>query len=446
MITDHLRGKPAPGRIRRIMEREMHRAAYFLLALGLLGAQTPAQRYPIESIRVTGAKLYSEAAIVAASGLKPGDPLEEKRIDAANEKLLATGAFTNVSYRYQPAPSQKGYVLTFDIAELAQVFDYRIERLDVDEARLRAYLKQREPLFDKRIPGTDNVLARFRAAIADYLRSQSKPAEVAGRVAVDNGDTFVMFSPTGQLPAVATVRFTGNKVLTATQLQNAIHPVAVGSQFREPRFRELLEIGIRPLYDTRGRLRMKFNKIETKPAEGVKGLAVVVAIDEGESFSFGEVHVKGVPGGEEAVVKAAALPEGEVADLQLVTAAQSRIVKFMHANGHMAAEVTVDRQLNDQDRRCDITFQLTPGPKYTFGKLSFQGLDLHGEYEMKRLWTMKSGETYNGEYPEMFVNRIKEEQLFDGLENARAVVTPNHQALTVDVKLVFNERKPKILK
>ena len=117
----------------------------------------------------------------------------------------------------------------------------------------------------------------------------------------------------------------------------------------------------------------------------------------------------------------------------------------MRANGNMAATINARRQLNVQANTCLIDFQIVPGPKYTFGKLTYQGLDLHGENEIRRLWTMKPGGPYNGEYPEMFVNRIKEEQLFDSLDNARAIVTPNHQTLTVDVKLVFNERKPKIL-
>ena len=403
------------------------------------------QKFPIEAIKVTGSKLYPEPAIIAATGLKPGELLDDRRIETARDNLLASGAFTSVAFRYVPAPSQRGYLLTFEVIDLEQLFDYRIERFGVDEAKLRAFLKQREPLFGTRIPGAETVLVRFRAAIAEYLKSQGKPPDVAGRVASDNGQTFVLFSPPGQLPAVATIGFTGNKLIPLTQLQNTIHPVAVGSQFREVHFRELLENAIRPLYDSRGRLRMKFTKIESKPSESVKGLAITVGIDEGESFSFGPVTIQGVPGGEEVLVKAAAIPESEVADMSVVTAAQERIHRYLRGIGHMAVASEVDRQLVDQDRLCRITFKVTPGPPYMFGKLLFQGLDLHGEHEMRRIWTLKPGTVFNGEYPELFVNRVKEDKLFDGLENLRAVTIPDHKALTVDVKLIFNERKPKIL-
>ena len=409
-------------------------------------APAAAVKYPIESIHVSGNKQFAEASVIAVTGLRAGEPLEERRLEAARDSLLANGAFTSINFRYTPAASKKGYDVTFEVTELEQLFEYRFDRLEADEAKLRAFIKEREPLFSARIPGAELVLARFRAAIADYLKSQNKPAEVAGHVASENGETFVVFSPPGQLPAVATISFTGNKVIASAQLQNIIHPIAVGSQFRESRFRELLENSVRPLYEARGRLRMKFTKIETKPSEGgVKGLAVTVAIDEGEVFAFGTVSITGVPGAEADLIKAAAIPELEVADMQMVTKAQDRIVRLMRSQSHMAAAVEPDRRIVDAERLCHINFKVTPGPKYSMGRLIFQGLDLHGEHEMRRIWTMKPGGPYNGEYPDLFVTRVKEDKLFDELTNLRAVSTPNAQSLTVDVKLIFNERKPKIL-
>ncbi len=403
-------------------------------------------KYPIESIQVTGNKQFAEASVIALIGLRTGELLEERRLEAARDSLLANGAFTSINFRYAPGIGKKGYAVTFEVTELEQLFEYRFDRLEADEAKLRAFIKEREPLFSTRIPGAEVVLARFRAAIADYLKSQNKPAEVAGHVASENGETFVVFSPPGQLPAVATITFTGNKVIASSQLQNIIHPIAVGSQFRESRFRELLENSVRPLYEARGRLRMKFTKVESKPSDGgVKGLAVTVTLDEGEVFAFGTVSITGVPGAESDLIKAAAIPETEVADLQMVAKAQDRIVRLMRSQSHMAAAVDPERRIVDAGRLCHLIFKVTPGPKYTMGRLIFQGLDLHGEHEMRRIWTMKSDAQFNGEYPDLFVTRVKEDKLFDELSNLRAVSTPNSQSLTVDVKLIFNERKPKIL-
>ena len=402
--------------------------------------------YPIEGLRATGSKLYAEPAILAVAGLKVGEIFDKRKAETARDNLVIHGAFMNVSYKYDPAPSQRGYIVTFEVVDFDQLFEYRFDRIDAgDEKALRAYLKEREPLFGDKIPGSDTVLARYRAAIGEYLKSKNQAGDVTGRVTIDDGKTFVLFSPPGRLPAVATVAFTGNKLISATMLQNTLHPVAVGSLYTEARFRELLESSVRPLYDARGRLRMKFTKVETKPSETVKGLAVSVTVEEGESFSFGDLSVEGVPGGEAALVKAAGIVSGEVADLTSLPKVQDNMHRVLRANGHMGVTSTVEKKINDQDRVCDLVARLTPGPKYTFGRLILQGLDLHGEHEMRRIWTMKPGAVFNAEYPAKFINTVREDKLFDDLRSLRHVNIPNEQALTVDVRLIFNEPKPKIL-
>lgn len=416
--------KPAPG------------------AAGLKKKEEPA-RFPVELVRSTGSKLYPESAILAVAALRVGEPLEEKKIETSRDNLLAHGAFSNVSYRYDPAPSQKGYVVTFEVTDFEQLFPFRFERLEADDAKLRAYLKQKEPLFGEKIPGAENILARFRALLSEYLKAENKPAEVQARLVAEGGDTYVMFSPPGQLPAVATVTFTGNKVLPLTVLQNTIHPVAVGTPYRESRFRELLDASIRPLYEARGRLKVKFTAIKAEPSTSVKGLAITVGVEEGESYSFGNVSVAGAPGLEDELIKAAAISSGGVADYQAATDAQERIHRVFRRLGHMTVASTVERKLRETDRFCDLVYRVTPGPRFNFGRLFLQGLDLHGEHEMKRIWTMKPGAPYNADYPELFLTRVKEDQLFDDLQNVRAIPLVNQATLTVDVRLVFNEKRAK---
>lgn len=402
--------------------------------------------YPIEGIRATGSKLYPEAAILAVAGLKTGEMFDKRKAEIARDNLVIHGAFLNVSYRYDPAPSQRGYLVTFEVVDFDQLFDYRFDRLDAgDEKALRAFLKEREPLFGDKIPGSDTVLARYRAMIGEYLKSKGQTGDVTGKVTLDDGKTFVLFSPPGRLPAVATVSFTGNKLISATMLQNTLHPVAVGSLYTEARFRELLDTSVRPLYDARGRLRMKFTKIETKPSDTVKGLAVAVTIEEGESYSFGELTVEGAPGAEAALRKAAGISSGDVADLTSLPKAQDNMHRVLRANGHMGVTSTMEKKISDADKICDLVVRLTPGPKYTFGRLILQGLDLHGEHEMRRIWTMKPGAVFNAEYPIKFINTVQEDKLFDDLRSLRHVNIPDERALTVDVKLIFNEPKPKIL-
>ena len=61
-------------------------------------ATTPAPvatSWPITSISVEGNKAYPSERIVAASGLKVGQPAAKHEFDAARDRLIATGAFSS---------------------------------------------------------------------------------------------------------------------------------------------------------------------------------------------------------------------------------------------------------------------------------------------------------------------------------------------------------------
>ena len=59
---------------------------------------TPAARWPIESLVVTGNHTYSEAQILAVAGLTVGQMAAKPDFEAARTRLLDTGAFETVGY------------------------------------------------------------------------------------------------------------------------------------------------------------------------------------------------------------------------------------------------------------------------------------------------------------------------------------------------------------
>jgi outer membrane protein assembly factor BamA len=397
--------------------------------------------FPVETVAVEGAKAYPPAAIAAASGLRKGQVGDTKAFDAARDRLVATGLFVNVGYRFGPAPSGKGYAVVFEVAEVDQLLPIRFERLPVPEGEIRAHLKATVPLYIDRIPPTEQVLAVYRDAVQAFLKSRGSAEPVRARVAQESPtDLHVLFLPAAALPSVAEVHFKGNAVLTERALQLAITGAAVGAQYTEKQFREILDLGLRPLYDNRGRVRAKFTAIETKPATDVKGLVVTVTVDEGESYSLGEVRVEGAGNNKMAaeVLKAADLKTGEVLNFEQVANGQERIHQFLRRNGFMKVSSTIDRDIKDKEKVVDIAYRVEPGDRYAFGKLAVEGLDIHGEHEIKRIWGLAAGKPFNAEYPAHFLAKIAEEGLFDDLGKTESKVALNDADLTADVTLVFH--------
>lgn len=395
-------------------------------------------RWPIESLSVEGNQNYSREQILAVAGLKVGQMAGKEEFEAARDRLVSTGAFENVGYRFEPSAGGKGYAASFQVVEIAQVYPFRFERLDAPTAELEEWLRRSDPLFGEKIPATEAVLERYSRTIEEFLAAKGKKETVIGRLTADEPERMVVvFRPAAPLPSVAEVRFTNNQVIPATALQNAIAGVGIGAVYTETRFRQLLDTTIRPLYEARGRIRVAFPKIQTAKAEQVDGLVVTVEVAEGESYELGEVRFQGEGLPEQELRKAGDFKSGDVANFSEIHAGLERISKRLRREGYMRPETRLERHIQDEKKTVDLVVHVNKGPQFLFGKLILKGLDIHSEAAIRRLWAMKPGAPFNADYPDYFLQRIREDGVFDNLGKTKAVQQIDEEKRTVDVTLVF---------
>ncbi len=424
--------------------------AVFLTCLPCL-AQTPSKRraapkpaasasqaWPLRNLKVTGNRLYNAQQIVAASGLKTGAPVGKSDFEAARQRLIDTGAFDTVGFQFGPTSDGKGVEGTFEVAEVEQVYPYRFEELPAADQQLRAFLREREPLFGEKIPGTKTVIERFATDLQSFLANTAFKDHVTARIVADKpGELSILFRPATAPPAVAEVQFIGAQALPASTLQNALAAVATGVPYREATIRQLLDATIRPLYDGRGRLRVNFTKIETERAKDVDGVRVKVQVEEGPVYNLGTVRSSVPELTEKQVLKMAALKSGEVANFDAVSAAIDKIQKELRKDGYMRSHTETERVIHDKEKTVDITFASTLGPLFRMGKLTIQGLDVISEPAIRKLWSMTPGKPFDADYPQMFLDRVKEDGYFDYLLATRFDQSINEKTNTVDVTLYF---------
>lgn len=401
-------------------------------------------KWPIQSISIEGNKVYKPEQVVAATGLKIGQLAGKDEFEAARDRLLATGAFETVGYRFTPAIDKQGYAASFQVAEVEPAYPVVFEELGVPTLDLQAALRARDPLFGTRIPATKPILDRYTKWIQEILGERKLREKIAGRVTATGPDQFIiLFSPARTLPAVAQVTFDGNQVIPSNVLREAIGGVAIGQPYTEDRFRSLLESAVRPLYETRGRVRVKFTAVRTEPVKDVKGLHVFVTVDEGESFELGEIAIVGpTPVRPDDLLKAANLKPGDLANFDQVNQGLDRVKAAIRRAGFLQAKVTADRKIDEAKKTVGLGIRVEPGHQYTMGALAIKGLDLHGEAEMKRMWAMKEGKPFNGDYPEQFLARVREQGIFESLGQTKADVKVNEQTRTADVTLIFGAAPP----
>jgi outer membrane protein assembly factor BamA len=390
---------------------------------------------------VEGNRAFTRDQILAVAALRVGQTAGKAEFDAARDRLVATGAFEKVSYKFVPGKGQ-GFSATFTVDEVDQVYPVEFERLGVSSLELKATLAKRDPLFgDGKLPASQIVLERYTKWIQEFLASKGiKDEKIAGMVlpAATAGDFAIVFQPVRALPSVAQVTFEGNEVLSETALREAIAPTGIGAPYTEDTFRQVLRTSIRPLYETRGRVRVAFPKIRTEPVSDVAGLHVFVTVDEGPVFELGKVSFDSpTPLPADSLLRSGDFKSGDVANMSRVSEGLERIRKVAARAGYTQAKVTSEPKINDEKKTVDVILHLDPGPQYVMGKLAIQGLDLEGEAAIKKMWGLREGKPYNPEYPDAFFKSVREQAMFDNLGQTKAQTKVNEQDKTVDVTLVF---------
>jgi len=412
--------------------------AWALLAAFPVVAQTP---YPLKNLKIEGNRRIPVQKIAAVSGLKLGALVTKADFDQARTRLMATGAFENVGYEYKPSADKTGFDATIEVTEVEQIFPYRFEDLPVRADTLRAALRKQEPILGDEIPATKEVIARYVNAIQQLVGSKVK---VTGQINSDiPGKLMIVFRPNTPRDQVAEVKFAGNQVLPSALLVRTLAEEAVGTAYSEVTMRTLLDSSVRPLYEARGRLRVTFPRIETKASMLSEGVAVIVTVDEGPSYSLGEVSFSGVSPAElPEVRKAANLQSKDIADFDEIKAGMDRVLARYRSKGYLRASEQTRRQIDDASHRVNITAVIDAGPQFTMGKLEILGLDLTSEPTIRKMWKLTAGTPFEAGYPDAFLDDIRKQDLFDNLGKTRSETTVDEKTRGVDVKLYFSSAAP----
>lgn len=419
----------------------------FVTALALVTAawaQAP-KTFPLGQLTVEGNQIYDQKKILAVAGLHLGQQVSEAQFEAARQKLMATGAFEQVAYHFGPDASNQNIVGTFTVSEVELLYPFRFEDLPLKDEELRAALRQREPLFETRMPGTKEAMTRVARELSEVTAAKGMKDSVEATVQADGpGQLVVLFRPRTPAVRVGEVKFEGNEILPAAQLNNAFGMVAIGTAYSEKNIRALLDSGIVPLYEARGRLRVAFPKIEAKKMATVEGVSVTVQVVEGPSYNFGAIQAQGTPLTSKELLTAAALKSGDPANFDAVRAAVSSIQKRFSDAGFVRSETTFDRKVDDKEHKVDVLFKTASGPRYTMGKFAIQGLDVTVEPAIRKLWSMTEGKPFNAGYPQFFLDKVKEDGYLENLGRTTFEQKVHEDSKTVDITLYFAGAPPKI--
>lgn len=417
-------------------------ALLFCLAT-LMPAQTPPKKTPpppgvLKSVQITGNKRYSAEEIIKQTGLHPGQKINPADIENARQALQDLQLFSNVADRFRYTGSPASYDLTFEVAEIDQVFPIRFERLGIDAEDARGYLRENVPLYSDEIPGTEGALARYRKAVQAYVAQKNPSLKIKAVPQNDDKQQMaVVFMPDAPPLNISQVKVTGNDAVDTGTLLRAVNQVAIGAPFTDARVKQICDGAIRQVYAAHGFVAVSFPSVQSEPSKTDHGVVLTIQVKEGPPFKFGPIHFHGTGLDPDEVRSAIPFKPGQSYDASKVDDFRIDLQHRLRRRGYLDASVTTEMKPDDANRVVNVTYNVVPGSIYNFAKLDVQGLDLVSQPVIEKMWAEKPGKPFNPDYPEFFLKRIEEDKVFEHLANTSSDYTPDSSTHDVVVHLYF---------
>jgi outer membrane protein assembly factor BamA len=401
-------------------------------------AQNPG-RWPLREIRIQGVKLLTPQQVVEISGLKVGALAGKVELDAARERIYATGCFDSVTYAFEPAVGG-GIVATFEIRDVEQRGGWRLDRLPLDTKAFTVRAAKTLQGFGAEIPMTEIYTRRMVEVAEAMLKEKGVTETVVSKFEAGMKDGMIaVIQPKAPPPNISQVVFVGARAVPPQELQRAITDVAVGTPWSEQMFRVFLENAVRVVYDAQGRLRAKFPSITTEPSKTNKGVVVTVTVDEGPVFKLSKLVITGAPLSDEEVNQLGgdAFKNDVPVNLSVVGQAMVKVLGRLAEIGYLKATYHALKVIHDEDKTADLTVEVEPGAEYKMGRLDIAGLDIESEPAIRKMWVLKTGDPYRKGYAERFMTEVRERRILDFLGETSADVKLDDNNAQVNVRLGF---------
>jgi len=379
--------------------------ALFLLFACAAFAQPDTRHFPLERVNVNGSQRYPEPAIIAAMGLRPGQQCSEAQLQQVSAKLGNTGLFDSVEFRF--GWGTNGVVATFNVHDSTALVPIGFENFVwFPRNSLAAAIKKKLPLFTGVVPlGGD-----YRDQIAKALKQILSERKIKGSViAVPQG--------TPGHPEAMVYRVDGHEIKVidcvfpgadhANQLE--LHELAQYIErirYEKSQVDSTLTARLKAIYDNEGYLTAKFAPpevtiVSTSPDR--TSISLSTTVTEGRQFTLGGVDWTGNTVYSSGDLTAALnFPAGQIASTSKFQDALANVRRLYGKRGYLGVNMEITPELSPGGT-ARFAVKISEGSPYTFGKVTFTGIDDADIAKLTPEWTMKSGDIYDATYPQLFM-------------------------------------------
>jgi outer membrane protein assembly factor BamA len=406
-------------------------AAVLCLASSLL---VSAQSFKPKTIQFKGAAGYSDQELMDASGLQPGMTLSGPDVNARTQKLMDTGLFEGLSYKFD------GTDLVFQIKPAAQLYAVRLENLPLATGpELDAKLRRHVPLYRGQVPSEGALLDDVRGALEGILKEQGISATLTttpfgalgGKAA-----TAISFTITSPQMLIGEIQPDGAAL--DPDAQKVLERVS-GAAYDREGSGAAIQRDVAEVYRDKGYLDVQVHAVQLATVSVQPDAVRIpfrVAASAGPLFKVTSIQLA-----PDMIVsqadfdKQAQTHPGDVATAEHI-AQNWRFIERQYRNrGYVRAKVTPTATLDHTAATVSYSVTAAPGAVYTMGKLTIENVSDDLRAAILKAWKMPEGAVFNegailGFFATHGVNP-QLERLFAAVK-IKYTLKPNDETHTVD--------------
>ena len=394
--------------------RPNFRRLLILAALALIffpanpsAAQDAAGR--LTAIKASGSKRFPSAKIASETGLTIGQEIKKEDLQAAANRLVQLGAFSDVRYRFS---TQTGTIdVEFQVADgssIAPLFD-NFPWFTDDE--IATALKSSVPLYDGRVPEAGTILDQISQSLEKLLETRKVAGTVAHQVVrlATSAEPVQQFRVEGTALTIDSVEFSDPVARNDHAIQQSLSDIR-GKPFSRAVIDRFIFEQVRPIYLAHANVRVTFDAPQARftgdPAKPLSNnVKVIIGIHPGPVYKWGGVTWSGNTAFSAAELDAfLATKSGDSADGMKIELAWQRILDAYGDKGYLDAAMEKTPVLDDAATRVAYRVAIKEGPQYHMGALVLTGLSVEGERRVIAGWKIPDGAVFNASVAEAFVN------------------------------------------
>lgn len=383
----------------------------FLAAIFLYAAphSASAQKFLPKSIQFQGDPEYSDTELLAAARLKKGVVLGYAEMQDYSKRLLATGIFATVAFKFD------GQDLIFMLTPSPDLLPVQIENLPLTPGKeLDQRIHASVPLYHGKVPAEGGLTDDVGAALQKMLAGEGLQATVTATTASDlisQKLNAVSYSITASPVNASVVRVDGVSDAFQSNVQ-AVLAKALKNPFSTMNTAANLEQAVAQFYGDQGYAAAKIQVARAGDPRLDSGSIVVpfaIQVQEGRVYRVTLIQLpNGAPMTQAEIDKMLSSPSPQPQGVK-VRSVWVLLTSRYHNKGYLDCKVTPHAILDDADATVSYTADVDPGPVYHLAFVKFDNVSDDLRTLLIHNWEMMPGDPFDESYVAGFIYKVQQQ-------------------------------------